>query len=230
MRWKYYSVIIPSHKVESFHCVQNSYHRQVANRGWPTLKRAFDWCNFATRINQCRPPTPSSWFRFFGWPTLPSFGRVGFLTSFREKSNFPALGKPRGIGHPQLQLRLKCPANREIALAVPRGRGSPWAFTVNGTERPLQKRLTQFVRSCKRPPLANRFLRARRQLSGRLQSLWKEALMLSSRVKRGICFLSNRRKKADSSGKPALRFTENVLRERNDTLRVFPQPVESALL
>ena len=39
-------------------------------------------------------------------------------------------------------------------------------------------------------------------------------LLLSSRVKRGICFLSKRVDKADSSGKPGL---------RNDSLRVYPR-------
>jgi hypothetical protein len=33
-------------------------------------------------------------------------------------------------------------------------------------------------------------------------------VLLSSRVKRGICFFANRKKKADSSGNPALGMTD----------------------
>jgi len=58
-----------------------------------------------------------------GWPTLPAFGRVGVLTSFPEKANPPASRKPRGIGHPQLQLQFKGPpaigASTQIHLTVP---------------------------------------------------------------------------------------------------------------
>jgi len=50
----------------------------------------------------------------------------------------------------------------------------------------------------------------------RLRKLEKSSLM-SSRAKRGICFLSNLKNKADSSGKP---------RPRNDTFGIFPQPVQ----
>jgi len=80
----------------------------------------------SARLPRCAPPGSAGgqffscdssmrnfYFRFFGCPTLPAFGRVGVLTSFPEKSNPPAPRKPRGIGHPQLHPRLKGPATRD---------------------------------------------------------------------------------------------------------------------
>src|SRR5260221_8754277 len=51
----------------------------------------------------------------------------------------------------------------------------------------------------------------------RLYRLRKKSAILSSRAQRGICFFTNTRKKADSSGKP---------RPRNDSFGVFPQPLK----
>jgi glycine dehydrogenase subunit 2 len=45
----------------------------------------------------------------------------------------------------------------------------------------------------------------------------EKSSLMSSRAKRGICFFTNPKKKADSSGKP---------RPRNDTFGIFPQPVK----
>jgi hypothetical protein len=45
----------------------------------------------------------------------------------------------------------------------------------------------------------------------------EKSSLMSSRAKRGICFFTNPKKKADSSGKP---------RPRNDTFGIFPQPVQ----
>src|ERR1700681_4536410 len=51
----------------------------------------------------------------------------------------------------------------------------------------------------------------------RLYRLRKKSAILLSRAQRGICFFTNTRKKADSSGKP---------RPRNDSFGVFPQPLQ----
>src|ERR1700719_3509593 len=52
-------------------------------------------------------------------------------------------------------------------------------------------------------------------VSMRLYRPRKKSVILSSRAQRGICFFTNARNKADSSGKP---------RPRNDSFGVFPQP------
>jgi hypothetical protein len=45
----------------------------------------------------------------------------------------------------------------------------------------------------------------------------EKSSLMSSRAKRGICFFTNPKKKADSSGKP---------RPRDDTFGIFQQPVQ----
>ena len=70
--------------------------------GWPTLPRistgnppAIGYKSYNTAAAKVR-------FRFFGWPTLPAFARVGILTSFPEKSNPPNSRKPRRLEAPDM--------------------------------------------------------------------------------------------------------------------------------